>query len=73
MTAINVGRLSVIEADFGVAPTITLAPNPPVGEFDLIAVPRGKAQDLKVENEALRADLELTKKNLALAWREATK
>ena len=72
MTAINVGRLSVIEADFGVAPTITLAPNPPVGEFDLIAVPRGNAHlvlALQAENESLRADLELTKKNLALAWR----
>lgn len=74
--AINVGLLSVIEADFGVAPTISLAPNPPVGEFDLIAVPRGKAHmvlDLNVENESLRAELELTKRNLQLAWREATK
>ncbi len=40
MTSINVGRISVIDAEHGTTHAHTIFPDLPIGEYDLIAVPR---------------------------------
>ena len=83
---IYIGSLSVIETDYGTAHSHSLRPNIPIGEYDLLAVPRSGGpspessdwrdatiQRLRTERNELREALELTRRNLKLAWREATK